>query len=41
MRKPVVDYRNFRLSKLKEPEYNHLLFLLGWIGYFILYFISI
>ena len=40
MRKPVVDYRNFRLSKLKEPEYNHLLFLLGWIGYFILYFIT-
>ena len=40
MRKPVVDYRNLRLSKLKEPEYNHLLFLLGWIGYFILYFLT-
>ncbi len=40
MRKPVVDYRTFRLSKLKEPEFNHLLFLLGWIGYFILYFLT-
>lgn len=40
MRKPVVDYKAFRLSRLKEPEYNHLLFLLGWIGYFILYFLT-
>lgn len=40
MRKPVVDYRAFRMSKIKEPEYNHLLFLLGWIGYFILYFLT-
>lgn len=40
MRKPVVDYRTFRLSKLNEPEYKHLLFLLGWIGYFILYFLT-
>lgn len=37
MRKPVVDYRNFRLSKLNTPEYSHLLLLLGWVGYFILY----
>lgn len=40
MRKPVVDYRKFRLSKLNEPEYKHLLFLLGWVGYFALYFIT-
>ena len=40
MRKPVVDYRAFRFSRLKEPEYNHLLFLLGWVGYFILYFLT-
>ena len=31
MRKPVVDYRKFRLSKLNEPEYKHLLFLLYFI----------
>lgn len=40
MRKPVVDYRTFRLSKIKEPQFNHLLFLIGWIGYFALYFLT-
>lgn len=40
MRKPVVDYRKFRLSKINTPEYKHLLFLLGWVGYFVLYFIT-
>lgn len=37
MRKPVVDYRNFRLSKLNTPEFSHLKLLLGWVGYFLLY----
>lgn len=40
MRKPVVDYREFRLSRLREPRFYHLLYLLGWVGYFILYFIT-
>ncbi len=40
MRKPVVDYRTFRLSKIKEPQFRHLLFLLGWVGYFALYFLT-
>ena len=40
MRKPVVDYRTFRLSKIREPQFRHLLFLLGWVGYFILYFLT-
>ncbi len=40
MKKPVVDYRQFRLSKLNTPEFSHLLFLLGWVGYFALYFIT-
>lgn len=40
MRKPVVDYRSFRFSKIREPEYRHLLFLLGWVGYFIMYFLT-
>lgn len=40
MRKPVVDYKKFRLSKINEPEYKHLLYLLGWLGYFALYFIT-
>lgn len=40
MRKPVVDYRTFRLSKINEPQFKHLKYLLGWIGYFTLYFLT-
>jgi len=40
MKKPVVDYRNFRLSKITTPEYSHLLLLLGWVGYFLLYMLT-
>lgn len=40
MRKPIVDYREFRLSKIRQSQYNHLLYLLGWVGYFILYFLT-
>ena len=36
----MVDYRNFRLSKLNEPEYSHLKLLGGWIVYFALYFLT-
>lgn len=40
MKKPVVDYRQFRLRKLNTPEFSHLLLLLGWVVYFILYFLT-
>ena len=40
MRKPVVDYRKFRISKINDPEFSHLKLLFGWIGYFALYFIT-
>lgn len=40
MRKPVVDYRKFRFSKLGTPEFSHLNLLFGWIGYFVLYTIT-
>lgn len=40
MKKPVVDYKKFRLSKVNEPEYRHLLYLLGWLGYFLMYFLT-
>ena len=40
MRKPVVDYRDFRLSKLNEPRFRHLQYLAGWIVYFTLYFLT-
>lgn len=40
MRKPVIDYRNLRLSNLTSPQYRHLLLLSGWVVYFILYFLT-
>ena len=40
MKKPVVDYRKLRLSNIRTPEYSHLLLLLGWVGYFLLYFLT-
>ena len=40
MRKPVVDYRQFRLRRLRDPEFSHLLYLLDWVGYFALYFLT-
>jgi len=40
MRKPVVDYREFRLSKLGSPQFSHLKLLIGWVGYFALYFLT-
>ena len=40
MKKPMVDYRQFRLSKLNAPEFSHLKLLGGWIVYFILYFLT-
>ena len=40
MKKPVVDYRAFRPSRLNEPQFSHLKLLAGWIVYFILYFLT-
>lgn len=40
MRQPVRDYRQLRLSNLRSPQYRHLFWLLGWVAYFILYFLT-
>lgn len=40
MKKPVVDYRTFRFSRINEPQFAHLKYLLGWVGYFVLYFLT-
>lgn len=40
MRKPVVDYSTFRLRKINDPQFAHLKLLLGWVGYFALYFLT-
>ena len=40
MKKPVVDYTKLRLSNITSKKYRHVLLLTGWIGYFIMYFIT-
>ena len=40
MKKPTVDYSGFRLSKLTDPRFSHLLLLIGWVVYFALYFLT-
>lgn len=40
MKTPVVDYRQFRFSKLNTPQFSHLKLLLAWIIYFPLFFLT-
>ena len=40
MKKPVVDYREFRFSRINEPRFSHIKLLAGWIVYFAMYFIT-
>ena len=40
MKKPVVDYTKLRLSNITSKEYRHLLLLLGWVAYFIMYLVT-
>ena len=35
-----VDYHGFRLSRINEPQFSHAKLLLGWVGYFCLYFLT-
>lgn len=35
----AADYKNFSLGKLNTPEYSHLLLLLYWIVYGVIFFI--
>lgn len=40
MKKPMIDYRKFRFSKLKDPEFSHLLLLLSWVFFFVFYYLT-
>ena len=40
MRAPAIDYRKLRLHNINTPEFRHLFLLLGWVGYFVLYFLT-
>ncbi len=40
MKRPMVDYRQFRLSRLGEPQFAHVKLWLTWAVYFALYFLT-
>ncbi len=40
MKAPAVDYKTFRLSKINDPQFAHLKLLLGWVGYFLAFFLT-
>ena len=40
MKRPVVDYREFRLWRRNEPRFAHVRLLGGWLVYLVLYFIT-
>jgi len=40
MKKPVVDYRDLRISTICQSQYAHLLLLLGWVGYLLSYVLT-
>ena len=40
MKQPVVNYREFRFSRLNEPRFSHIKLLGGWLVYFALYFLT-
>lgn len=40
MKRQLVDYRGFSLSKINEPRFSHVKLLLGWVFYFIMYFVT-
>ena len=41
MKKPVVDYREFRFSRLNTPQFAHMkLAIFSWLFYFSFYFLT-
>ena len=39
MRKPVVDYRKFRISKINSNEFSHIKYLFSWITFLTAFFL--
>lgn len=40
MKRQMVDYRGFRLSRINEPQFRHVWLWCTWIVYFVLYFLT-
>ena len=40
MKKPRVDYTGFCLRELRNPRFSHLLLLLSWVWYLVMFFLT-
>ena len=40
MKRSMIDYRGLSLRRIREPQFSHLLLIIGWIVYFALYFLT-
>lgn len=40
MKRQMVDYKGFSLSKINEPHFSHIKLLWGWVFYFCMYFVT-
>ena len=40
MKRPMVDYRQFRLSRMGEPQFAHVKLWMTWAVYFVLFFLT-
>lgn len=40
MKKPMIEYGQFRLNKINDPQFSHLKLLLGWVAYLVLFFLT-
>jgi hypothetical protein len=40
MKRQKIDYSGFSLKKLTDPRFSHLLWLSGWLVYFVSYFFT-
>lgn len=40
LKRPMVDYRQFRLSRMGEPQFAHVKLWFTWLIYFALYFLT-
>ena len=40
MKKTIVNYRNFSLTNINKPQYSHLIYLLGWPIYLVLFLLT-
>lgn len=40
MKRTITDFRGFNLSRINEPQFAHAKFLLTWLVYFALYFLT-